>query len=520
MRPATLPRPRSFDDEHGPAMWVDEAIWGHRLHDEQTPWLAFLEFLNVLRSESEAGRAFMEPDGPNTLRYRPYRRLHLRNILFNNPRLDAILKEFPDDKSRWQRWLRDMEKNADGLGDRPDFNFIRGHFASFEDFALTASLLRSTAVEGESNKRWTSKFVFPYGPAALYEDLNVRPTSMTNDRRFFGRVGEVVYLMLCRSGHGEKLREELCPLLLTEDSRWNRLLRTFSPERPEDLRHRANPYLPYSELPEFRMFAEDWLSLLRCQMPGYDVMPHLVDLLGLHVLLYKLNRARAWIEPGHPVRLVLEIISPRRTTIRDLAGETYLINNTLSRQAVDNYIRETVEHSPEWQQALQDPDPYGAALKTLESKVAWPDPEKYEGPHTPQGLLHSKQGLIEAAQRRHAGHVANVHSRYASAIGLASRRGTRKTRYAPNDRFLKSLVFASVPRRHEFQHFLHLIHERYGFIVGHRQATDYVRHGQSDQTAFEDNARRLELRLASLGLLRRLSDACAYVENPFARRSP
>ena len=125
--------------------------------------------------------------------------------------------------------------------------------------------------------------------------------------------------------------------------------------------------------------------------------------------------------------------------------------------------------------------------------MAWPDPDKYEGPHTAEGLLHSNQGLFESAQRRHAGHVANVHSRYASAIGLASRRGTRRTRYAPNDRLLKSLVFASVPSRLEFQHFLQLIYERYGFIVGHRQATDYVEHGQSDQKAFEDNARRLEL---------------------------
>ena len=520
MRLATLPRPRRFDDEHGPTMWVDEAIWGHRLHDEQTPWLAFLEFLNVLQSEREAGRSFTEPNGPNTLSYRPHRRLHLRNVLFNNPRMVAILRENPDDESRWQRWLRDMEENAHGLRDTPDFRFIRGHFASFEDFALTASLLRSTAVEGESNKRWTSKFVFPYGPAALYEDLNVRPTSITNDRRFFGRVGEVVYLMLCRSGHGEELKEEFCPLLLTDESRWNRLLKAFSPDRPEELPQRANPYLPYAELPDFRMFAEDWLSLLRCQMPGYDVIPHLVDLLGLHVLLYMLKRGKAWVEPGHAVRLVLEIIAPRRTTIRDLAGETYQINNTLSRQALDIYIRETVEDSAEWQEALHDADPFGAALKTLEAKVAWPDPDKYEGPHTAEGLLRSNQGLYEAAQRRHAGHVANVHSRYASAIGLASRRGTRRTRYAPNDRLLKSLVFASVPSRLEFQGFLRLIYERYGFIVGHRQAADYVAHGQSDQKAFEDNARRLELRLASLGLLKRLSDACAYVENPFARRGP
>jgi len=38
-----------------------------------------------------------------------------------------------------------------------------------------------------------------------------------------------------------------------------------------------------------------------------------------------------------------------------------------------------------------------------------------------------------------------------------------------------------------------------------------------DSSAFEDNARRLEQRLVSLGLLRRLSDACAYVENPYRK---
>jgi hypothetical protein len=68
----------------------------------------------------------------------------------------------------------------------------------------------------------------------------------------------------------------------------------------------------------------------------------------------------------------------------------------------------------------------------------------------------------------------------------------------------------------EFQQFLHVLHDRYNFVIGHRQAIAYIGEGQSDQKAFEDNARRLEMRLASLGLLKRLSDACAYVENPYA----
>jgi hypothetical protein len=38
-----------------------------------------------------------------------------------------------------------------------------------------------------------------------------------------------------------------------------------------------------------------------------------------------------------------------------------------------------------------------------------------------------------------------------------------------------------------------------------------------DKRAFQANSERLEVRLKTLGMLRRLSDACAYVENPLRR---
>jgi hypothetical protein len=122
--------------------------------------------------------------------------------------------------------------------------------------------------------------------------------------------------------------------------------------------------------------------------------------------------------------------------------------------------------------------------------------------------------LRAQAQKRHEAHLGEVHARYAQAIGLASRRGTRRVRYAPNDQLLKSLVLAVVPERMEFQEFLDELWKRYRMVIGHHQAKAFVGEGQSDQVAFDENARRLEMRLASLGLLRRLSDACAYVENP------
>jgi len=106
---------------------------------------------------------------------------------------------------------------------------------------------------------------------------------------------------------------------------------------------------------------------------------------------------------------------------------------------------------------------------------------------------------------------------WSRAIGLSSRRSSRRVRYAPTDRLLKTLVVCCVAKRLEFRDFLALLHERYGLVIGDAQARSFIASGDADQEDFSDNARRLEERLASLGLLKRLSDSCAYVENPFER---
>ncbi len=69
----------------------------------------------------------------------------------------------------------------------------------------------------------------------------------------------------------------------------------------------------------------------------------------------------------------------------------------------------------------------------------------------------------------------------------------------------------------EFGEFLREIHRRYGIVVGEAEGARLVRENLVDQEALNDNAARLEARLLGLGLLRRLSDSCSFVENPFYR---
>ena len=514
-----LPRPQNIEQSQL-NMWVDESIWGHRLYDEQTPWLCILEMLCITQSEASNGRAFVESK-LNNLRYGIYPRLYLRNILFNNPHIEAVATEGLDDNERWQTWMDAIARNVGGLTS-PDFSYLKSRFESFKDFAEIVKFLQSSAIEGDSNKRWSSKFVFPYGPDCLYEDLRVTGEKATNDRRFFGRTGELLYLMLCRSGRGEEILSRLESTgIITQNysieyrgSKWNQLVLALqSPsERSVPRPSGSPPYLPYEKLPEYEQLAGDWLNILSCDLPDYDSLPHIVTVTGLHLIIYLLSRAKATLGEATSPQFVLEIVAPKKTTVRELASDEFQKNNNLPQRAVEYTIRSIAE-SPEWQTCLNSYTPGEDAIDLLEERFAWSAKEESDGSGSPEDLLNS---LRERAIKRHQQHLGKFHGTWSREIGLSSSRGSRRTRYAPTDSLLRTLVFATVPTRMEFQEFLAKLHQKYGFVIGDRQATDLINSGEADREDFVANAERLERRLASIGLLKRLSDACAYVQNPFA----
>jgi hypothetical protein len=506
-----LPRPEGREDR-GPELWIDEAIWGHRLHDEQSPWLTLLEFLGIFNAARADNQALKE-SRLNTLAYRPQTQLHLRNILFNNPHIASVLAEARSEDAMWEEWTELMKANAGGITGA-DFKYVRQNFESFSDFAAITGFLQSSAIEGNSNKRWTSKFVFPFGGSALYEDVSVSASGgVTTDRRFFGRTGEVLYLMLARSRHAPELAKLLTERLFEHRGPYDALAKALQGTPQLALNERAGSYLPVTAHRLFDQMAEDWISVLQLDMPAYDALPHIVAITGLHLVLYQLSRARQVLGGGE-VKLVCEIIAPRKTLVREISANSYQLNNTLPQQAMEAFILD-VKSRPEWQAALGTDQPVEAAAAVLDRQFDWPDVEdRGEAWGSPEELLNE---LVRRANIRHKQHVARVHGTWLRQIGLASRRASRRTRYAPTDRLLKSLVVTMVNRRLEFREFLAELDTRYGLVIGERQARDYIARGEADQEDFSDNAHRLEERLRSLGLLERLSDSCAYVINPYSR---
>lgn len=492
-------------------MWLEEAHYGHRLWDQQSPWLVFLEFLCVADYAHRTGVLFNEAHSKySTFHYLGYGRIHLRNILFNNEqRLARAARSNGDSNSAWRVWLDWMEANAHGLdaGQR-DFGYLRKRFDSFQDFATLVGALRSCAVEGEANKRWSSRFIFPFGPAAIYEDRTIKAADRTErDYVNFGRSGELLYLMLARSRHRAELAELLPRRVLDGNNKWNHLVRQLQPDVEEAGQRRGTPtYLPYDSHPVFDLIAEDWLALLRLDLPGFDVVPFLVLSGTFGLLLYQLHTSAQLLNRPSPP-MICEIVAPRKGLVRELSIECYEENAASSLEAIGAVIERVVE-DPQWSLPGPPIEVLTRRRDVLQRFFWWKD----EGPGSdPDDLLRQ---FRQEAKDRHRRHFGQVHRSFGRGVGLVSRRGTNRFRYAPTDALLKCLIYANVGRRTEFGELLDRLYRRYGLVFGEREAS--AARSDMDKKPFQQNANRLEHRLGSLGLVKRLSDACAYVENPYA----
>ncbi|AMU00639.1 hypothetical protein N0687_09445 [Pseudomonas aeruginosa] len=494
---------------------VDENIWGHRLYDEQLPHLTVLEFLGVLGSNLDRPLRPHQEQGGSVM-FKPQRQVRLRALLFNNPYVESISESSASDEEKWRQWFDRFRQGAIGNGDE-DMAYLRRSFTSFDDFAKAIELLRSSSFESRSNKRWSSKFVFPFGPDALYEDLAINAKGgMSNDRRFFARTGELLYLMLTRAKRGADLGDSLAKRLFDHGAPMNRLVRALqgAPQNAEE--PRLSGYLPEVANNRFDQICDDWLSILHKDMPIYDALEHLIAITGLNMLLYFLERAKRVAGDDDPVEIVCEIVSKERTKVRALSGDSYQFNQGLPSKAVRAHV-ESIRLDVEWAAAETTEFPDAERVKLMRERFQWPpidggDDEDFTD-KSPDELVAK---LAENALSRHEQHVGKIHASWSRAIGLSSRRLSRRTRYAPNDRLLKSIVVSIVDDRMQFDEFLAEAKRRYGLVIGDAEGARLVGAKLVDQEELSENRNNLETRLVSLGLVRRLSDSCSFVENPFA----
>ncbi len=502
------------------SMIVDEQIWGNRLRAGQEPWFILLEFLTVAEYywRADEHTLFSPEEGmqrAHKFNYKPHTRLHLRILLFNEQDAVSLADGDEDSHVAWNSWCSKMEGRYAHI-EPNNFNYLRDGetFEEFGDFARAIDMLRE-AVVAETGKRWTSRFLFPFGKHAIYEDVGIKPTGeLDRNYIYFGHTGELLYLMICRCGLREELaaqfasffaRTDLCDLLLSK----------LLPSGANGRANRGGGYLPYKHHRVYDELGEDWLHVLKLGgLSWRDKLAHLATLAALHLMRYQLLVSREVLRQGAEPTMVCEIISPQRTQLRRLSVRSLETNKGLSTQGVEAYL-EAIEGSAKWQEAAQAEDGGALGAKLLEEVVAWRPKDRTDSRSADALMKEFREAVLKRHKQRSAGMQVTCGRR----IGLVSRRGTNRYRYAPNDALLRTLVLANVAEHMEFNAFLARLYKRYGIVIGQVEASQVLKRENYDGKALQENARRLESRLRSLGLVRRLSDACAYVINPYYERA-
>jgi hypothetical protein len=490
-------------------IWLEQRIWGHRFHNDQTPWLLVLEALNIMAAfasnqnfklifpgldENHEGRTYEMP-----------KRSNLRHLLFRDRGIDEIASsQTIGDASQWANWF-------DGIANgRERFGYLQQRFVNFGALRNAVTLLRGAEVESERHRRPTSRHLSPRGMDMLTADYGEnRNDTVNKDRRFFARGGELLYLMLNRSRSRDGLEVAVRTRFISENSRWNKLaLAMQSGVEEPGVSMDSFGFLPVAEHPAYDRVADDWVSLLVLDgLPDDSVPEPLMRLSGLGVLQYIVDRSADIIgdkRPPYPI----DMLTPETANVQKHAKDAFAQHRELSRKAIRRLVQALVD-SDEWKAALRQINPETALRKLCEDVFRY-SPQK----HTPEAMADE---VTETAIDNHEQHLGRVVGFYAEQIGLAvARRGNGRW-YAASDGFLEALVLANVAMPMELEAFLEKLWRRYSFVIGTEAARQ--EYPEANYEHFKANQRIFEDRLRVLGLSKRLSDDCAFVINPFHRHN-
>lgn len=495
-------------------LWVAEAIWGHRIEEQPAAGL-LMEFLGIAEGMHRKGELCQHTHPDQDAEYQANQSLQLRNIIFNNPRLEEIQRAAQGHSSTgWTEWLEDM-KNRAALGSlNVDLSYLRQRFESFDEFVSVVRLLRRITLEPGSDRSWTTQFPFPIGPAAMFEALAEKKGGFDRVRVFFTRTGELAYLLLTRAdeSYRTELRQRLEPLFNSDTARNRLLLRLISSPSPDLGQPKGGTYLPYRTHPAYNRFAKDLLAVLRLNLPNQDFIQFLQPLLALHLYLYGLETANVWKGGSGVPPLVCEIIAPRSDLTRKAAVISYTDNDDLGLLALQNYLRREVYEQPDLQATLNSTLDEEAKMDRLHQHLVTTCALKERGEaQTHQELFKHFQN--RAKQAYESGTAVGLRS-LAVGCGLLSKRGTNRYRYAPTDDLLRTLVLANVTEPVEETQFLRTLQTRYNIVIGPAEAQPVVTSSQFEETDFKRNHDRLIQHLVGMGLARRMSDDCTYILNP------
>ena len=437
---------------------LQEIMFFHRIKDEDTICLS-LEFLNVLEAEYSGNLRGEKASYKKSIQ--------IRQILYNLPALDIIHNESLTSKNKMEKILSILEKKG------VDVSHLEN--MEFEEFYQIVEIFKKSSFYLDTNKRWSSKFIYPFNFDVLFFDLNNK-NGFTIDRRFFTRGGEVLYLMISRAKNYEMLKE----LLIKTYSQNKRFAKLFYKLQVE--KDRTNPsylgYLAKKSSKIFDMLVDDLITLFKKNIPLNDKFIYMSLINGFYFVHFLLNESMNYANKSlakeKKVIYVIEVLNNKSDNVRKASKMSYKFNEKLILEALKSEFNKLDE------KLYKDLNITNFA--EIEKKAK-------------RELIPSHRELLKPS--------------------LASDLNTNSYRYLISDLFLKTLVLINVEKKMLFYDFLDLLYEKYGFIFSNRHLNLKQFFSEND---FIKNEKRFFSRLKALGLLENKSDGYAYVVNIFEEK--
>ena len=465
-----------------------EDTWGHRFRTDQTPMLLFFELMCIIESQNQAKKngdieKIFLPEN-DRLYFKHKRNINLRVLLYQNEELESIYKSSMNEEAKWDKqieYLNRLDKKFFSFKNK-DINHFKQKFETFESFYKAIKSIRSLTFDPLTNKRWTSKFIFPISREYIWSDLDNENDS--EDRRFFSRGGELIYLMLCRSKEEtrDKLEELFVEWLEDKDDSYSNLARllVIKEECAPVLGEKKLGYLPYRTMKCFQTLSEDIVGILRLSLEKLDKIKILSDMIGFHTGNYILTVGEMYY------REQIDIVEQSPHYVAEVLSKT----NSSVRKASARSIR--TQHN---------------RLETTLSNTIETYFKKNEV--DPQEKLDETSGAEEYLKN----HIKGYPNVCFKAIGFVSVKNTNKLRYVLTEDFLHSLVISLLgeEKRLELEKFIQELQERYSIFIDQAPS-------DNDSILQEDlnrNKKNLIELLYQMGMLRHLSDACSYVVDPY-----
>jgi len=498
-----------------PGMRVQEDIHGHRLIPEQEPYMILLEALSLCAAHPLG--SVETPSGQHEdFNYVLLHRKKLRFLLFQDRHLEQVSSDdHIHEHEKWAKWKARVNQQYDPDGDEQD------HFAYLDDkvnhrldaLLQAVRLLRSRELDVMHNRRWTSRFLAVTGPDLIMTDMRESNGKFSADRRFFGRGGELIYLMLNRSSRAKSVGVKVASRLLAPTDPMNDIARKLSDPNDNAGSNTRIGYLPCAVHPAYERLAEDWEQLLSLDgLPSAHLFEPLFRITGLNLFVYLAERAQEESNTSVREPILVDMTDGADARLREISKAHLNRHRHEANRAVRSFVEREALADGAWQIAVEQDDP-NAAREALKGRFKI---KKLEGRPPPVG--EQLDDLINDATTRDKNNIHTYLLPLTKGIGLVTARQRVGSWFAMDDSLLFALVVANVSEPMELRHFAKRLYERYGIVIGPEEARQAFDKPEVGIPHFEGNLAALEKRMTRIALTRRLSDDCAFVNNPYRAR--